>query len=778
MSKSELLEGVWPQQYVSESALVYCVMTARKVLGDDGSAQQVIKTIRGRGYRFIAPVQERPRAVGLEAVQPVVQATSSVVARRVTGAERRQLSVLVARLVPATPPVERLDPEDLRDLIQHAQELCTEVVRHYEGHITQYLGDGFVVYFGYPKVHEDDACRAVHTGLGMLAGVTQLNARLAQESRVKLAVRVGVHTGHAVVDTAASGIEPAPLALSDVPNTALQLQGLATPNAMLISAATMRLVEGYFVCQPLGPYALEDAAQPAVVYQVLAASPARGRLDATMAMGLTPLVGREHEVGLLLERWERAKEGMGQVALLSGEAGIGKSRLAHVLREHVVHDRPVEYAYRCSPYAHHSPLAPVIEQLQQRLQLHRDDDAVTKLGKLEVALASCGVPLDEAVPYVATLLSIPWSEGYAAPEVERAYARARELCKRLGDTPQLFPVLHGLVRFYLVRGELQTARELAEECLTLAQRVQDPALLLEAQGHLAVTLFYSGELAPAQSLLEQVRQLYHAEQHRAHAFLYGQEPGVSCYGYLSIVLWLRGYPTQARQCCHDMLALAQEQAHPYSLTFASFLATWLYQMCGDLAGMSQHAETTMALAAEHGFPLLLGMGQRFWGWGLVEQGQADEGLRQMTAGMAAFRLTGAETALTYTQVRLAEAYQRTHQVAEARQALDDAVRAMAKGERFYTAEVYRLQGEFALSAGGQEAALRAEDWWHRAIEVAQQQQARALELRAVISLTRLWQQQGKRRQAYQRLAESYDGFTEGFDTADLQAAQALLEQLR
>jgi predicted ATPase len=369
-------------------------------------------------------------------------------------------------------------------------------------------------------------------------------------------------------------------------------------------------------------------------------------------------------------------------------------------------------------------------------------------------------------------------KGYAAPEVERAYARARELCKRLGDTPQLFPVLHGLVRFYLVRGELQTARELAEECLTLAQRVQDPALLLEAQGHLGVTLFYSGELAPAQSLLEQVRQLYHAEQHRAHAFLYGQEPGVSCYGYLSIVLWLRGYPTQARQCCHDMLALAQAQAHPYSLTFASFLATWLYQMCGDLAGMSQHAKTTMALAAEHGFPLLLGMGQRFWGWGLVEQGQADEGLRQMTAGMAAFRLTGAETALTYTQVRLAEAYQRTHRLAEARQALNDAVRAMAKGERFYTAEVYRLQGEFALSAGGREAALRAADWWHRAIEVAQQQQARALELRAVISLTRLWQQQGKRRQAYQRLAESYDGFTEGFDTADLQAAQALLEELR
>src|SRR5215470_5698708 len=250
-------------------------------------------------------------------------------------AERRQLTVMFCDLVDSTRLSSQLDPEDYRNLVRAYQTACTEVIQRYEGHIAQLLGDGLLIYFGYPQAHEDDAQRAVRTGLGILAAMGDLNKKLEQDKGITLAIRLGVHTGLVVVGAMGGAQRQEQLALGEVPNVASRIQALAEPNTVLISAATYQLIQGYFECQDLGAQTLRGVAEPVHVYQVLQESGARGRLDVAVIRGLTPLVGRESEVTLLQERWEQAKSGQGQVVLLSGDAGIGKSRLVQILKEHV-----------------------------------------------------------------------------------------------------------------------------------------------------------------------------------------------------------------------------------------------------------------------------------------------------------------------------------------------------------------------------------------------------------------------------------------------------------
>jgi class 3 adenylate cyclase len=224
----------------------------------------------------------------------------------------------------------QLDPEEWREVVRAYQDACAKVIARFEGYIAQYLGDGLLVYFGYPLAHEDDAQRAVRAGLGIVEALGKRHTRLAQERGVHLAVRLGIHTGLVVVGEVGGGSRQEQLALGETPNLAARLQGIAAPNTLVISAATLQLLGGFFACQPLGTPLLKGIAQPLAVYRVLYENTARSRLEAAACTGLTPLVGREQEVGLLLERWQQVKEGVGQVVLLSGEAGIGKSRLVQV----------------------------------------------------------------------------------------------------------------------------------------------------------------------------------------------------------------------------------------------------------------------------------------------------------------------------------------------------------------------------------------------------------------------------------------------------------------
>ena len=337
------------------------------------------------------------------------------VARGTPEAERRQLTVLFCDLVDSTILASQLDPEELREVVRAYQDTCAKVIARFEGHIAQYLGDGLLVYFGYPLAHEDDAQRAVRAGLGMIEALGQLNTRLAQERGVQLAVRLGIHTGLVVVGEVGGGTRQEQLALGETPNLAARLQGIAAPNTVVISAATLQLLGGFFACQPLGTPLLKGFAQPLAVYRVLYESMARSRLEAAGSTGLTPLVGREQEVGLLLERWAQVKDGLGQVVLLSGEAGIGKSRLVQVLKEHVATEPQAWLTpCQCSPYYQNTALYPMIDLLERvALRFEREESPQQKLRKLEGFLVQYGLPLAEAVPLFAALLSLPLTADYA-----------------------------------------------------------------------------------------------------------------------------------------------------------------------------------------------------------------------------------------------------------------------------------------------------------------------------------------------------------------------------
>jgi TOMM system kinase/cyclase fusion protein len=1043
-------------------------------------------------------------------------------------AERRQLTVLFCDLVDSTALATQLDPEEWREVVRAYQATCAKVIARFEGHIAQLLGDGLLVYFGYPRAHEDDAQRAVRAGLEMVEAVAQLNTRLESERGVQLAVRLGIHTGLVVVGEVGGDTHQEHLALGETPNLAARLQGIAAPNTLVISAATLQLLGGFFACQSLGPHRLKGFAQPLQVYQVLYESTARSRLEAAGRSGLTPLVGREQELALLRERWAQVTDGLGQVVLLSGEAGIGKSRLVQVLQEHVASEPQAWLTpCQCSPYYQNSTLYPLIDLLERVvLRFDREESPPQKLRKLEGFLAQYGLPLTEAVPLFAALLSLPlpadyapltvsperqkqqtlqalltillrisdqqpvllvmedlhwvdpttleflsllvdqgptarilalltfrpdfsppwtgrahltqltlprlprrqavemtgrvahgkalpsevvaqvvaktdgvplfveeltkmvlesgllqeqedryaltgplpplaipatlhdslmarldrlatvkglaqlgatlgrefsyellqavspWDEatlhrglhqlvkaeflyqqgvapqatyrfkhaliqeeayqsllrstrqrhhqhiaqvleaqfpeicetqpellahhyteaglpaqaipywlragqrairhsanleaiahltrglellktlsdtpertrqeltlqttlgvpliatkGYWDPEVERAYAHARQLCQQLGETPQLFPVLRGLWNCHLLRAELHKAYELGEQLLTLAQRLQDPALLIEAHRALGTTLVQLGEFAAARVDLQEGMALYDPQQHRALAFLYGADPGVICRIYAAFALWQLGYPDQALETMHEALTLAQELSHPFSLTFTLTCAAELHEFRREGQDAQECAEAAITLSTEQRIVQWLTYATILRGWSLAEQGREAEGITQMHQGLSAWQAMGAKLAQPYFRALLAEAYRKIGQATEGLRLLVEALAAADNsGERWREAELHRLKGELLLALSAEKHA-EAETCFRQALEVARRQEAKSLELRAAMSLSRLWQQQGKRVAARELLAPVYGWFTEGFDTADLQEAKALLAAL-
>jgi predicted ATPase len=382
--------------------------------------------------------------------------------------------------------------------------------------------------------------------------------------------------------------------------------------------------------------------------------------------------------------------------------------------------------------------------------------------------------LDLQMTLGSTLMA---TKGYAAPDVEHAYARARELCGQISDSPELFRVLVGLHLFYRQRAELQTSYEIAQQLLTLAQAVQDPALLLVARQALGTTLFYLGELLSARGHLEQGIGCYDLHQHRFHALLYGQDPGVICLSFAARTLWLLGYPEEALQRSQQALSLVRELSHPFSLAFALFFAAWVHHYRGERQTTLERLEELMALSTKQGFTVLQAQGRILQGLVLSEQGQGLEGIGQIRHSLAAYGATGADLRRPTYLLLLAEAYGREGWAEEGLIAIAEALATVeATGIRFHAAEMYRLKGELILKQAGP-AELQAVACFQQALDIAGRQQAKSLELRAAMSLGRLWQRQGKRAEARELLAPIYGWFTEGFDTADLQEAKMLLEEL-
>jgi predicted ATPase len=375
------------------------------------------------------------------------------------------------------------------------------------------------------------------------------------------------------------------------------------------------------------------------------------------------------------------------------------------------------------------------------------------------------------------------TKGWSVPEVKRTFSRARELCQQIGETPQLFPVLWGLAAVYIGQAEHRTGRALAEQCLALAQSVQEGNLLLMAHTVPGISLFHLGELVPGREYLEQVITHYDPQQHRSLAFLYGSfDPGVTCLSFAAWSLWPLGYPDQALQRSQEALTLAQEIAHPFSCGLALFFAAATYQFRREIQTTHERAEAAITFSTDQMFPEWVALGTLFRGWALTEQGQEKEGIAQMHQGLAAHRAMGSEVSLSYYLGLLAAAYGRVGQAEEGLKVLAEALAFVGKSEEhYYEAELYRLKGTLTLQSKVPSPRFQVEEeaeaCFHKAIKIAREQQAKSWELRATISLARLWQSQGKREEARQMLAEIYGWFTEGFDTKDLQEAKALLDEL-
>jgi predicted ATPase len=379
--------------------------------------------------------------------------------------------------------------------------------------------------------------------------------------------------------------------------------------------------------------------------------------------------------------------------------------------------------------------------------------------------------------YIALGASLLAVKGYAAAEVGETYTYARQLCEHLDDPHQLVPVLRGLWVYHVVRAEYQTAHALGEQLLTLAQQAQDSAILLEAHRALGTTLFYLGAIASAHTHLTQGIALYDPQQHRASAFLFGEDAGVVCHSRAAWTLWSLGYPDQGLVRSQAAVTLAQQITHPFSLGYALTIAAVFHQFRREVSAVQEHAEAAIRLTREQGFSYWMAFGAILGGWALAQQGQAQEGIEQINQSLIALRATGAELFRSYFLALLAEAHGTLGEPEAGLTVLTEALTLVdTTGERWYAPELHRLKGELLLQQNSDNQA-DAETCFQQAIAIAQNQQAKSFELRTATSLARLWQQQGKHQEAHDLLAPVYNWFTEGFDTLDLMDAKALLEAL-
>ena len=1031
--------------------------------------------------------------------------------------ERRQLTVLFTDLIGSTAIASRLDPEDWREVVSAYQEACSTVVERFDGYVAQYLGDGLVVYFGYPTAHEDDALRSVRAGLGIIDAISLLEPKLERHA-VKLAVRIGVHTGVVVVGEVGSSGRKETLALGDTTNLAARLQEVAAPNTVVMSAATFRLVRGQFVTEERGAHSLKGIAKPVSVYRAVHAVRVKSTFGFATDTPPEGFVGRREELKLLREKWQLARDGKGQVVLFSGEAGIGKSRIAGALRQEIATHPHTWLECRGSSYMQDTALYPIVTLQEDALGLGAFDRPEQKIARLERSLERVGLSSAEHLPLFADLHSLPlpprhralalspeaqrrrtldslvewllrvseeqtvvalfedlhwidpttlelvgrlveraagckilllvtrrpsfpspwkaeghvaeltlgrlgredaatlirkiealrgklpddlaaeilsrsdgvplfleeltktvleaeaahksgdgsrkttvpttlqdslmarldqlgpakelvqlcatigrqfslellratgslgetellialerlvkaelfqcrgepplysfrhallqeqayesllktarqslhrkiaevlstqfpqmasrepeilahhhdaagfyeqalgyWREagqksmarsanveasrqlrrgleaiqhltessdrdqqelllltmravaliaarGYGADEVEQAFARARTLCQKLGDTPHLFPVLFGLCLFYLVRAKPAEANELAAQLDAIATLTSDVECILETHSLRAALCFWEGRFLDAQEHIMRARTMFDPAKHGHHVFVYGQDPLAYGYGYGALALWFLGYPEQALLSARRALELAERTNHP--LTIAGVLSFYgdLHHHLRQPALFDDLARRTIAVATEQNLPMWVGTARSQRGWVQFERGEREAGLVEIVAGLEDFRKTGAEINTAYFISRLVEALLAASRIDEGLERVDEALGLLETSiDRYYEAELYRLKGELRRRAGNSEA---ARECFERALTVSRAQSAKSLELRAAMSLGRLRADEGKKAEAVRLLAPTYEWFTEGLGTPDLVDARALLSAWR
>jgi class 3 adenylate cyclase/predicted ATPase len=580
---------------------------------------------------------------------------------------------------------------------------------------------------------------------------------------------------------------------------------------------------------------------PTTVQGVLAARIDRLSLDEKALLQQLAVVGREFPLSLARQVVSQAEEELYRLLSSLQRKEFLYEQLAfpeveytfkHALTQEVaynsllgerrkaLHERTaqaIESLYHTKLEDHYSELAhhysrsgntqKAVEYLhlagQQAVQRSADAEAISHLTTALELLTTLPETLTRVQQELALQLTlgVPFQilKGEGAPEVGKTYNRVLELCDQVGETAQFFPALFGLWRFYFLRPDTKKAHELAEQMMRLAQSSHDPSLLLEAHRALGTNLFWLGELRQGRRHLEQGIALYDIQQHRAHAFRYGIDPGVFCLCFAGWNLWCLGYPDQALKSTQDALHLAQELAHPFTLAFALSINAMLHQFRHEETTVQEQTEAGLTLATEHGFAYRAAWATLLQGWVLAAQGRRKEGVVRLQEGLAEARATGSEAVHPYFLALIAEIYEKMGQPEEGLATLAEASAMRQRtGEQWYEAELYRLKGTLTLQS---QARLRhvktdqgktedtgprpltpdpqgeAEAYFQKAVEIARQQQAKSWELRTTTSLAQLWKQQGKRTEPHKLLSEVYNWFTEGFDTKDLQEAKALLDEL-
>jgi predicted ATPase len=368
------------------------------------------------------------------------------------------------------------------------------------------------------------------------------------------------------------------------------------------------------------------------------------------------------------------------------------------------------------------------------------------------------------------------AKGYAASEMGRTFARARELCEKVGDSSRLFPVLFGQCVYHQGRAEPATAREIAEELVRRAEAAGDLTAQVAGRRIIGSASSNLGELIAARAHLEQALALYDPTRHRPLSF-YPQDERVAGLCWLSRTLLVLGYPEQALARIREAVIEARGLAYPYALAHALFFDCKLHQLFGDRRGVQDQAETLIPLCTEQGFPFWLALGMILHGWTLAGNGQPETGIGRMREGLGAYWATGAACWSPYLLALAAEAHGKVAEIAQALDLLAEALaRAERTGERWYEAELHRRRGELLLALPEPDPA-EAESCFERALAVAGEQSAKMWELHAAASLARLWRDRGERARARDLLAPIYGWFTEGFDTPNLKEAKALLDEL-
>ena len=415
--KKELLDAVWPNVTVGDNSLAQCISEIRRAIGDD--QQRIIKTVPRRGYLADLPPPPSETAQLAALVQPIAP-------------ERRQLTILVCDIADAMALATWMDAEDFREVIAPVNSCIRQVVKLHGGTVCEHARDGLVAYFGYPRAHEEDAERAVRAGLALSRATGALHLRALNGAPQ---VRTAVATGLVVVEHE-SGKATGPAVVGEAPILASHLLRLASPGSVVISAGTRQLLGSLFIYRELDDPEVPEGTEPKVGYQILSESAVASRFDA-LRVRPRQLVGREEEVDLLWRRWEQAIRGEGRAVLVTGEPGIGKSRLVRALQERVGSEPCTQLLYHCSPHHQDSALYPILGQIIRSAGIERDDTPDNKLDKLEALLEQSREKRSEDMPLYAALLSIPGGDRYQLPKLTPQRMKTRTMSLLLARLKQL-----------------------------------------------------------------------------------------------------------------------------------------------------------------------------------------------------------------------------------------------------------------------------------------------------------------------------------------------------